>query len=261
VEKFIRNFLAIGLGSFIGSEVALRVNGRFFWVGLILGGIFGYLSVDFREVLAAVRNAYKKIFSFKPTEIQKAFWLMVFMMSLNAGTFALIGFAADSWILPALDLKIRIVSVLVVFSIFTIFAGIFKGMFETVKLRDAGNLPEVDRAIDISTCRIASRYLSPVKAVTYWLMLALAYIGKGTLWGIRHFPAGLQRIGLFGKTVFASVHNDKRLVRLYYCAVGSGVGYVLGQPIAGFLVGGLIGAVCAFFIPRLLAPTSQETAP
>lgn len=261
MEKFIRNFLAIGIGSYLGSLIALRVSGRFFWVGIIAGGIFGYLSVDFKEVLAAVRNAYKKVFSIKPTEIQKAFWFMLFMMFLNAGTFALIAFAADKWVLPKLGLEIRIVSVLVVFSVFTIFASILRGMFESVVLRDTGNLPKVERAIDVSICRIAARYLSPVKAITYWLVEALAYTGKGILWAIPRIPNGLRRIGLFGKTVFTAVHNDRRLVRLYYCAVGSLIGYVLGWPIMGFLAGGLIGAVCAFFIPRLIAPKSQETAP
>jgi len=261
VEKFIRNFLAIGLGSYFGSLVALQVGERFFWAGIVMGAIFGYLSVDFGEVLTAVRRTFKTVFRFKPTEFQKAANLMIFMMFVNAGTFTLIGYAADSWAFPVLDLKIRILSVLVVFSIFTIFAGIFKGQFETIKLRVAGSLSETGRAIDISICRIAARYLSPVKAVTYWLVLALAYLGKGVLWAIAHFPEGMRRIGLFGKTVFAMIHNDRRLVRLYYCALGSGIGYVFGRPIMGFLIGGIIGAVCAFFIPRLVAPKSQETAP
>jgi hypothetical protein len=261
VEKFIRNFLAIGLGSFIGSEVALRISGRFFWAGLIVGGIFGYLSVDFREVVAAVRSAFKTVFGFKLTEVQKACWFMVFMMLLNAAVFVLIGLVSNRWIFTTEAVQNRFFTSLIMYSVFSIFAGIFMGMFKTIELRDEGRLPEVDRAIDVSICRIAVRYLNPVKAVYYWPLMGLIYFGKGILWAIPRFPKGVYRIGLFGKTVFATIHNDKRLVRLYYCVIGSAIGYAYSWPLAGFLIGGLVGAVCTWIIPMLLTPKSQEAAP
>lgn len=262
MKKFLRNFLAIGIGSFIGSEVALRVSGRFWWAGLIVGGIFGYLSVDFREIVAAVRTARKTVFSISLTQLQKAFWYAVFMLILNLGIFALIGFVASQWLFPEKRSNNIAFDWFMLYSVATIFAGIFKGLFTAFGIRDSGQLPDGDKkALDLVICRCIARYINPVKALTYWPREAAIELAKGAWWTILQMPEGARRTVLFFKIVFATIHNDKRLVRLYYCAIGSAIGYACGRPLAGFLIGGIVGAVCAWIIPMLLVPKSANTSP
>jgi len=262
MEKFLRNFLAIGLGSYIGSEVALRLSGRFCWAGLIVGGIFGYLSVDFREIVAAVSTARKTVFSISLTQLQKAFWYAVFMLILNLGIFALIGFVASQW----LFLEKRSINIafdwFMLYSVATIFAGIFKGLFTAIETRDSGQIPDDDKkALDLVICHSIARFAGPVKAFTYWPKEAAIALAKGAWWTILQTPEGARRTVLFLKIVFATIHNDKRLVRLYYCAIGSAIGYACGRPLMGFLIGGIVGAVCAWIIPMFLVPKSANASP
>jgi hypothetical protein len=59
-------FLAGALGGFVGTMVALQVATRFWWLGLIVGGLVGYLSYEIREVLAVLREAWILTTSWRP---------------------------------------------------------------------------------------------------------------------------------------------------------------------------------------------------
>lgn len=51
-------FIASALGAFIGSLVALQLNAYLWWLGLIAGGLVGYLSYEFKAVLRAIPVAW-----------------------------------------------------------------------------------------------------------------------------------------------------------------------------------------------------------
>jgi len=58
-------FVACALGAFIGALAALELNSYFWWLGLIVGGLVGYLTYEFKEVIEAVRQAWKAVVSWR----------------------------------------------------------------------------------------------------------------------------------------------------------------------------------------------------
>jgi hypothetical protein len=55
----LKIFIACAIGAAVGTVVALDVNKYFWWIGLLAGGATGYLSYEWRAVIAAVPAAYR----------------------------------------------------------------------------------------------------------------------------------------------------------------------------------------------------------
>jgi hypothetical protein len=59
MSRSLRIFLACGLGAFIGSMFGLSFTGITWGIlGMALGGAFGYIFVDYEEIISSVPVAY-----------------------------------------------------------------------------------------------------------------------------------------------------------------------------------------------------------
>ncbi len=66
MERTLKIFISCALGAGIGTTVSLEINGYFWWLGLLAGGLFGYLSYEFKAVIAAAQRAWYEVISWRP---------------------------------------------------------------------------------------------------------------------------------------------------------------------------------------------------
>ena len=68
--------LASALGAAIGSLVALQLSSHLWWLGLIVGGLVGYLSYEWKKVLIAIPQTYKATgrMIFPRKALQASYW-------------------------------------------------------------------------------------------------------------------------------------------------------------------------------------------
>src|ERR1051326_6289964 len=87
MNKVLKVLLACAFGAFIGAIVALRLNQYFWWVGMLTGGLVGYLTFEVKEVAAAMSAAWRTL---RQGETGWTYWKQVFHFfkwSLAAASF------------------------------------------------------------------------------------------------------------------------------------------------------------------------------
>src|SRR5260370_383311 len=60
MNKTLRIALACFLGATLGAVLALHFNRYFWWLGILIGGLTGYLSYEFKSVLGACTDSWRK---------------------------------------------------------------------------------------------------------------------------------------------------------------------------------------------------------
>jgi len=77
MKKSLKVFLACAFGAGIGSLTALQINGIFWWIGLLVGGLFGYLTYEFKKVPQVLSRAWNVIVGWKPN------WQFIFSVCIG----------------------------------------------------------------------------------------------------------------------------------------------------------------------------------
>ncbi|MDD4995459.1 MAG: hypothetical protein PHW53_03295 [Patescibacteria group bacterium] len=253
---------ACGVGAFIGSLIALELKPWLIWVGLITGGLVGYLAYDFRRVIGVIPAAYRAARGWRP---DRRFW-----KTTAAGLVAFFCFF--------LDLATTTIIFFIAIDIFEPKVEIFQGAFEVLKIVTGATImcistvillfyttgcaqaPKRDEILDHhrKTAWTAAYCLAPPIVLFYhlprgmwWLMKRtpramveiLRFMGRSIMAIGRGSVALVRFLGRFGWQVFVRIHSERRALCFTDAVIGSVAGYVAGSAIIGALAGGLIGLV------------------
>jgi hypothetical protein len=252
-------FSASALGAGLGSLVALEVVAWLWWFGLLVGGLVGYLSYEWRAVVAAVPKAYRAARSWQPKPLPADVWPMFVWSTL-------------AW----MSIFANIISIVVL--LVYLRAGWGDGVYGVVAGMSFGNLmlsPNVAWAMAQDKYRFGQPWENAATArrVTYFSFLPLLifwHLPRGIWWIVRRIPRAVvvAAIGIgrgavafvrfvrhFGWEVFIRIHSEVRLICGVDAMLGAGVGYFAGSAIIGAAVGGLFGIVnFALVTERWLRP-------
>ncbi|MFZ5559206.1 MAG: hypothetical protein ACOZAL_00170 [Patescibacteria group bacterium] len=247
MKKSLKVFLACFLGAGIGTLTALQINGYFWWLGLLVGGLVGYLSYEFKAVLKAVPGAWRTVVESWPTkEWWRGFWTylgswVIFSLDACIGFLVLINilfWAISEW-----------KTSYILYSVWTLFGMVvFLSLYTTAATLRAEDLTEKK----IRKYRATIREWNPIR-LYFWLLpkytvLYSIWLLKGTL----HIPGfiwkALPALGRFVKilfrfikTLFILIHSEIRLLCGIDAAIGAAVGYFADNVIIGALAGGVFG--------------------
>lgn len=230
---------ACAFGGLTGALVALSVWPAFWWAGLIVGGLVGYLSYQPKEVPAAFAGAYRKVYGFsKERELFRHALTSIFygFASALAASNILI-MPVGLYIFGAADealTSFAAFSVFILFSLPTsaILAFAFEAMFR----------PE-DRVIAKINV-ILLKYANPPALYGYWLPIWLWWFAK--------------KLSPFIKYAFILIHSEIRLLCGLGAALGAAVGYFAGNALVGALAGGIIGFLNFEIVSKRLLRTASR---
>lgn len=229
MSKSWRIFWACTAGAGIGALVALEINSYFWWLGLIVGGVAGYLLYDIKAVVSAIPRAWRAAPGWKPNkEVWKirglatlAYFFVVMSSCLVALSALWLGSHLTSMSIMSMGEFYNsselpfLVSFAVAVSIFVAFLG---GVMRT------------------DLIGIFIKFGNPVAVFVYWPVVIL-----------RHLPAALWRaaifIAVFAKALFLTIHSDERLLCGIDAAIGASIGYFVGSAVIGALAGGVFGVI------------------
>ncbi|MFA6446669.1 MAG: hypothetical protein WCW31_00235 [Patescibacteria group bacterium] len=254
-------FLACAFGAGIGSLVALQLSHWFWWVGLLVGGIVGYLSYEWKAVVQAVPHAFRAAIKARLPRPGFAISFGLGVLTWNFMFWVSI-LCASEMIFKSLPLSYTspLFKVLIILP-FSISACIFTVMLfvSTVHEDMKDDWPKV-RKIAIAT-------FPPV--VVFW------HIPRALVWFARKLPGaaiaicmsiawavgGLARFcKRFAWQMFIRIHSEKRLICGVDAMLGTAIGYMAHHAIIGALAGGIIGLINhAIVTERWLKPHGYIT--
>lgn len=226
-NRLYKVLAACALGAGIGSIVALSVHPYIWWLGMIAGGLVGYLAYEIKEVVRAISVAWQRVTSTENRK--KAVDLALFIavpVSLSSSVFVISlilhiyfpigdGSFTQSW---------GMIGLFVVF-ILAYLAAILTGI-----LAAAGGLPSEDER---NTLRMLIKIFSPI-GLPLFSMYVLFLAVKNT-------PMFVRFIASFIKELFLLIHSEMRLLCGVDAALGAAAGYFFVSPILGALIGAAIG--------------------
>ncbi len=235
-------FMACAIGAGIGSLVALEVAQAFWWLGLIVGGLAGYLSYEWRAVMRAIPVAYRAARGWHAPERywQQVWWFFVIFVNVSSwltAFFLASNFGAERPV-----------------SISELIYGIavsYMGVFPPVVSLAIANRNITPSTTTITAMRQASYWLFPPIVVfwhlprgIWWLMKCLPRVAVVIAVGIAHGAVAFVRfLRRFSGELFLRIHSELRLLCGVDAMLGAAVGYFTGSALVGALVGGLFGVL------------------
>lgn len=238
-------FLACAFGAGIGALVALQVNHWFWWIGLLVGGLTGYLSYEWKAVIKAIPRAFRATTSWRPPKYALAFALWEPIPILNLIFFPvaiLLCLIREQVFWPTLFV--------VCLAMATSFVTVFPVFFLLASM-ESTDREEESRAREVKKLRrVAFHTFPPV--VLFW------HLPRGLYWLIRRVPWFLAEVGrgllaiaiIFGRflgrfswQMFIRIHSERRLICGVDAMIGASIGYFAHHVIIGALAGGIIGLI------------------
>lgn len=241
MDRTMKVFLACALGAFVGALVALEVNGYFWWLGMLAGGLVGYFSYEFKNVIAAIPRAWRAATSWRPdVEWWRRFvWMWSYVFLFWTGICVPFGFLFGLAVMKEGQLSY--------FVTVTAFGVVIPALTGALAALLAAEHP---------TKLWAEHYASIREGGIRWNIISLLFwqLPRGFWWLIRHAPAGAGIavsdisfvtvvVGRFFWAFFKLIHSDERLLCGLDAAIGAGVGYLAGNAALGALAGGLLGVI------------------
>lgn len=239
-------FVASALGAFIGSLVGLQLMPMFWWVGMLAGGLVGYVAFDAKAVMRSVAVAYRQtryvLAQLRAEVVSGGRQLARAMLSTGRLVSGMIVLGL-SWTAPYVIITYIVKthgispnsfatwfmdganpwSVLLVAASLNIGIGVIV-LFGGVFLADELYGPHVTDENVLRTLRL---YSNPTAVLCYWLP-------RGVI-------LSLTFLSVFFWKLFRLVHSDRRLLCGLDAATGAAAGTYFHNPLVGALVGGLFG--------------------
>lgn len=253
MERTLKIFISCALGAGIGAILALQIDGMFWWIGVIIGGLVGYLSYEFKAVIAASRQAWQEVFGWR---LKKGWWKVLglgFFTSLSAAiTVAILLIPLFLW--GQYDLK-QLPFLLAFASILSGTIGIFAGFVWFVVsigcLCIALNRKELfynhDYEDDMKFVKDVLKSLNPATFYFYLIPRGMGWLAKST---VCKTPYAVVASLKFIKTIFILIHSEIRLLCGVDAAIGATIGYFAGSVFLGTLIGGVVGVLNYEIISR-----------
>lgn len=237
-------FLAILLGGIIGGFVALEMHPYFWWVGMLVGGLVGYLAFDVREIVPAMKRAWaEKVAPRLPSreDVRVMFWVATVLFGM---IFACLVVLAPYAIAAYCDISVENTLLFGLLPSIFLFGIMWRGFSyyysyygEDLEARyPEGTTPGRTHAVYVNPLRIIFVY--PFMTFV-WLYRErreiLAWIG-----GII-FAGFVMTIGLIIYT-FVYLYSNDRLVCMAFGTLGVAIGHLIGFGLIGVILGALIAA-------------------
>lgn len=270
MNRSLKIFITCALGAFVGSVVALELNHYLWWIGLLIGGLFGYLSYEFHKVRAAIGIAWKATFGQLGDREGRRLWALSWLgiSAMYASFFILVGLLdwSTSW-LPVKPtnkpLGVNYWSMVLFFLLYPIFASFF-----SMRQMNA----EVMAKKMLKFANPITVYLYYPLRFGWWLIAALYTAVSKLVQGVpqfllwckqqpQQFRYAANLVVKFTKMVLVAVHSDVRLLCAVDAALGTGIGYFFQSPLIGALAGGLFGVLNYELVSRrwLHLPINQTS--
>jgi hypothetical protein len=238
MEK-MKVFIACAIGAGIGTLVALSVSQYFWWIGLIVGCLFGYFSYEFKAVISAVRIAWKNVIGWRPDKkiVKHVFNILISMLGCYTTIWLvvfLLPFGFEEY--PKFLSSDTLISVSLASAILFMFLIMFHC--------DSSDQSKAQEEIIILGKNMIPVYfhfyvLFVFFPVSVWLCVKNIAI---FFWKMPRRTKKITVILLkFTKTVFILIHSEARLICGVDAGIGVFVGYFTGHIIIGALAGGLFG--------------------
>jgi hypothetical protein len=252
-------FIACAFGAGIGSFVALEISAMFCWAGFLLGGLVGYLSYEWREVLNAIPRAYRTTTNFRfPQYYLKTIFCCIGQI-----------FVLMSWIPTIVSLlcihepwKVFLHDCILCFTITGLLVSLFAvcGAIDVfIKFR---KYPK-------NSVYEYKEELSSIKGVFYWAfppMTICWHLPQGIIFLVKQLPAftvwffwGCVSVAKewgsfcakFFWNLFLQIHSEMRILCGVDAMLGACVGYFAGSAIVGALAGGVFGVFNYLIVTEL----------
>jgi hypothetical protein len=233
-------FLACAFGAFVGSLIALQLGIKFWWLGMLAGGLCGYLTYEIQEVFSTIRTAWNATISWRPNKewwggaICYAFFMSVFLMTIMApiGLLAALNIVLTSKMGWIETVEIASVS-LILFWLF-VFSVCVAGYCDA------------DESLVNTAIRCGKKY----NPFSFYFWVLPRFIGKIIYFLVTFIPdlgtamaKGFCLLFKFVKTTLRLIHSDLRLLCGTDAAIGAAIGYFCGNAIIGALAGGVFGVL------------------
>lgn len=237
-HRSLKIFLAVFAGSLIGGLVCRHIGFTFWWIGLLIGGLIGYLAYEPLAVLKAIPVAWH--FACRLMGLSGRF------LRENRGIILIIflaGQLAWFWLIVPLVLLANATSKLLstwpIGSTYCFIMAIgFYGM-----LGKGRNKPEVHR-----NYKLFLTHFNPVSLVFYTYPVYMYRLTRDIIkgcWHYRRAPLVAGRfLSLFFWKLFLIIHSQERLLCGIDAAIGAALVYFLHySPLIGAGLGGLFGVM------------------
>lgn len=245
--------VAVFAGALVGALVALQFNTHFWWVGLLAGGLVGYLAYDPVEVIRSIPTAWRTArrevwrcsghalaiyFRFLIRERRKVWhgnllmiWLCIWFLMVAA---CIMLFTPEEQHKMSLQ-----VILLFMVAITAVFGQAF------------GSLLTIPDGDDNDTFYWMLKHFNPFRVIFYSLPRGLFF---GTILLIKFSFK-------FTVTLFKLIHSDLRLLCGIDAAIGAAIGYLTINPLLGATIGAIWGLLNYWLISvKWLKLASKQTA-
>lgn len=236
-DKTAKVFMACAIGAGVGALIALELGNYLWWIGALIGGLIGYLTFEFKKVMAAALRAWERVFS-------KSFFLKFFSiwkMTLALPLFAVSFFATLLSPIALICLLFSgplILVMIIAMTGATLLTTFIASIVFVFLFWDEDYFKELKN--DSDGVKSLSFTFSPFMVYFYWLP-------KGVIWCavslIRNLPAIVVAICSFFRYLFMEIHSDLRLLCGVDAAIGAAVGFSCGNALIGAVAGGIIGVL------------------
>ncbi|MFA6160893.1 MAG: hypothetical protein WC766_01805 [Patescibacteria group bacterium] len=250
-------FLASALGAGVGSLVGLQLDIRLCWIGLIIGGLTGYLSYECRSVCRAIPYAWCAAtkWRFPLRAAKQGFWLGV--CGANCSFLLVALFSLKPGVL--VDWQVR----LLVLTLFSVAVGCM--LFVIGFIDDVTEYEDACIKKTSIVYAVAINTFPPV--VLFW------HLPRGLYFVVRHVVPRVAMsvsediwvvasfFGRFFWQVFIRIHSERRLICGVDAMIGAAIGLAFHHALIGALAGGIIGLInYALITERWLKPHGYVTA-
>ncbi|HLD25477.1 MAG TPA: hypothetical protein VJC05_00345 [Candidatus Andersenbacteria bacterium] len=238
--------IATSLGAFIGSTTALALPGYWWLIGVVIGGLTGYLTYDFKRALAAIPIAWRQTRVACQWSISAEAGAIAKEIPLHLASTLSTAITACSFIF------LTIQSLDLIFSSHT--------SYEAVKATSVVYGVAVTLCfLSVLCChggdRTGRRKLSFTALKKFNLLTILFY------WLPRNLCNLVRLIISLVKNLFILIHSDLRLLCGTDAAIGTVIGFMTGNPLVGLAVGGLVGYLNFELVSKLwlrLVPVNND---
>lgn len=247
--------VASALGAFIGSLVGLQFTPSLWWIGMIVGGLVGYVSYEFGTIVRAIpvaatqaRYLVNRAQNVNYPQIGKALRGLGIAIAYGVGVIIVMAAFCVSaglmWTLPitglvALDHPFNLLANIRHLLVWTCFAGILMWTGTLSVIQELGMSYLSNRQL----YAIVYFKATPFGILFYWLPRGIWALIRGLIWTINFLVKAIVFVAFLASKLFTLVHTDRRLLCAIDAALGAGAGMLTHNPLVGAIAGGLIGLI------------------
>lgn len=270
MSESFRSFIAGALGALVGSLVALEVSPTFWWIGMVVGGLIGYVGYAPITAWRVFKRVAQEVLAECTFERCKGLGKGIATVVIVAAY--IVAVVVPFWFSAAYcshDLAGQVDDTLVKTFMFGVYyLGVIFFTAKICALPVTNWVDEVSNWIGNSSTVVKVALLNPVSVTLLVIPLipvcCLILLVATICYFI--FEAGCEvwdALSVFMREIlplaFARMHSDSRLLVGLAAALGSVSGFFSGSVLVGVTAGGFVGLLdVAFLRKRLLEWAAQK---